>query len=660
MRKSKKALLVGTIIVTAVVMIAVLLAMRFASGGQDAGQYVSREQAFRFENESVFAVFAAEEGTYELTVEGTVPKGSSLLVNGLASESGPKNGKVQVVLHKGINSISLTDEADTVTGITVKDCPALPEAGAFVTYTAYEAEDGETNATISEDNRTYREFGSEASGRRYVALEKPGDYVTVKLTQPADALVIRYCIPDSEDGTGLTGTVDLLVNGESQPLTLSSENCWVYGPFPWNNDPSSEAGGHFFFDDVRVKLDQLYPEGTEITVRKGDTFDYCLVDLMEAEEIPAPIPMPADALSIEDFGAKANDGEEDSWAIMECIGEAVKQGKEVYIPSGEYEIKEHPYVQGIPLRKDNVTIRGAGMWHTVLKGEAAGFAIQAANISFYDFSLIGNVKQRKDSIDPAAMNLQTPIPGMGNIRLQNIWIEHYKVGLWADVVNGISIMGCRIRNTYADGINLCAGTSHCVVTHNDLRNTGDDGIAMFNRGVLDVDNKVLYNTVSLPWLANNIALYGGKDIVVAHNLLKDTISFGGGVNISTKFNPQVFEGTILVEDNRFERCGSWENDLKLQYGAIWVNTVEGYNNTADCIIRNNIIEDSTYHAVSFSNSGLLENMQIVDNTFHGSGSFAISMEPNVVGSVTIRNNSITDAAEGEINNRAGGTFTILE
>ncbi len=108
------------------------------------------------------------------------------------------------------------------------------------------------------------------------------------------------------------------------------------------------------------------------------------------------------------------------------------------------------------------------------------------------------------------------------------------------MVDGISIMGCRIRNTYTDGINLCAGISHCVVVQNDLRNTGDDGIAMFNRGVLCVENKIIHNTVKFPWLANNIALYGGKDIEVSHNLLVDMICFGSGINISTNFKPQVF------------------------------------------------------------------------------------------------------------------------
>ncbi len=226
--------------------------------------------------------------TYELTVEGQRPGDLALQVNGLPADS-ETGATVLVALHKGINSISITDEADGITGIRLKDCPAHPDYGAFTTYTTYEAENGETNATVSDDTRDYRAFGSEASGRRYVALENSDDCVTVKLTQPADALVIRYCIPDSEDGKGLTGTVDLLVNGERQDLLLSSQKCWVYGRFPWTNDPSTNDG-HFFYDDVRVKLDQIYPEGTEITIRKDEMFEYCLIDLIEGEVIPAPIP----------------------------------------------------------------------------------------------------------------------------------------------------------------------------------------------------------------------------------------------------------------------------------------------------------------------------------------------------------------------------------
>ncbi len=623
-----------------------------------AAQEIDSEQAYQYENEEVYAVYAPEDGEYPLEIKGENPENISISVNGLPEES------ENLVLRRGINSISLSGEnALQVTGISVEGCPPYQEAGAFVTYQSYEAEEGETNGQVSPESRIYREFASEASGRRYVALENEGDFVTVTLREDADALVIRTCVPDSEDGEGETGTVELLINEEKQDLTLTSMYSWVYGPFPWTNDPgrAEEGGGHLFFDDVRVKLDQTYPAGTKVTIRKGTDFSWCLVDLIEADRTGTPIPMPENALSIEDFGAVSGDGADDTAALVECIKEAEAQGKEVYLPAGEFDITQNPYVNGIPIRKDPVVIRGAGMWHTVLKGEASGFAIQAPNVAFYDFSLIGNVKQRRDSIDPPAFNL---LPASGaarvkDVRLQNIWVEHYKVGLWADVVDGISIMGCRIRNTFADGINLCGGTSHCVVTQNDLRGTGDDGIAMFNRGVLCVDNKILYNTVQLQWLANNIALYGGKDIEVSHNLLMDTVCSGGGINISTNFNPQVFEGTVLVEKNRLIRCGSKENDLNVDYGAVWVNTIEGYDNTAKCIIRENQIEDSTYQGVSFSGSGLVENMEITDNTISTCGTWAFGIDQGTRGSVLIKDNTVTDAKEGELQNLSEDSFTVL-
>ncbi len=634
----------------------------------DEVQEIAATQAYRYENEEVYAVYAPEDGEYDLQVQGSGLDGIEFKSNGSAVRIAKDSKRITVPLRRGINSVSLScaegEVLDQVTGIAVEGCPAYPDAGALVTYQRYEAEDGETNAAISEESRLYREYASEASGRRYVALENEGDYVTVTLTEDADALVIRTCVPDSLDGAGQTGTVKLTVNEETQDLTLTSQYSWVYGPFPWNNDPdrADEGGGHFFFDDVRVKLGKTLPAGSTVTIRKGEDFSYCLVDLIEAERTGQPVPKPENALSIEDFGAAANDGADDTAALMECIQEAGAQGKEVYLPEGEFDIGQNPYVNGIPIRKDPVVIRGAGMWHTVLKGEASGFAIQAPHVAFYDFSLIGNVKQRRDSIDPPAFNL---LPASGaarvkDVRLQNVWVEHYKVGLWADVVDGISIMGCRIRNTFADGINLCGGTSHCVVTQNDLRGTGDDGIAMFNRGVLCVENKVLYNTVQLQWLANNIALYGGKDIEVSHNLLLDTVCSGGGINISTNFNPQVFEGTILVEKNRLIRCGSRENNINADYGAVWVNTIEGYDNTAKCIVRENKIEDSTYQGVSFSGGGLVENMEITDNTITSCGTYALGIDREAKGSVSFRDNTISDAPDGELLNLSEDGFTVLE
>jgi hypothetical protein len=620
-----------------------------------------QEEAYVFDTAYTYGVSAQKEGEYVVKINGDKFSEVSLSVNGILQSQTQKGKETTIRLNKGVNSITLED-GSKIKKLTIKDGGKRNKVGAFVTYDSYEAEKCETNGEISEEDRTYRSFASEASERSYVTLRNTGDYVSLQLNKAANALVLRYCIPDSKDGKGLTDSISLYMGEKKQTVEVTSKYSWVYGNFPWNNDPktANAGGGHMFFDDVRISLDKTYPAGTQLKLMKDkdNTAEYYLIDCIETEEVSGYLPMPENALNVLDFGAIANDGMDDAKAITACIKEAGIEKKEVYIPAGVFEITDPVFVNGIVLKENDITIRGAGMWHTVLHGNAAAFTIRAGNISFYDFSLLGEVTSRRDTLDPPAFSMITPVKGMENVRLQNIWMEHWKVGLWADVTDGINILGCRIRNTYADGINLCAGTSNCVITQNDIRNTGDDGIAMFNRGVLEVNNKVLYNTVALPWLANNIALYGGKDITIKGNWLKDTICFGGGVNISTNFKPQVFEGTILVEDNKLERCGSRENNIHADYGAVWINTVEGFNNQAECIIRNNEITDSTYQGISFFNSGLLENMLIEKNQITDSGTYGIEVGKEAKGYAIIRNNQIREAKEGEVKTNQNENFEI--
>ena len=183
---------------------------------------------------------------------------------------------------------------------------------------------------------------------------------------------------------------------------------------------------------------------------------------------------------------------------------------------------------------------------------------------------------------------------------------------------------------------------------------------MWSKGVSDKNNKLLYNTISLPWLANNIALYGGTDIVVKHNWLKDSIYNGGAVNISTNFEPKVFEGTITVNDNLIERCGSRNDHVGDNVGAIWFNAVEGYDITGECIISNNQILDSTIQGVSFFNSGVVENVLLKENNIQGNGSHGIEVDSRLSGKMTMDNNTISDSELGDINNKAEDQFVIQQ
>jgi len=54
---------------------------------------------------------------------------------------------------------------------------------------------------------------AEAIGRSAVQLNKTGDYVEFTTTAAMNSIVVRYCIPDSTDGTGIQATLGLYIGG---------------------------------------------------------------------------------------------------------------------------------------------------------------------------------------------------------------------------------------------------------------------------------------------------------------------------------------------------------------------------------------------------------------------------------------------------------------
>jgi len=75
--------------------------------------------------------------------------------------------------------------------------------------------------------------------------------------------------------------------------------------------------------------------------------------------------------------------------------------------------------------------------------------------------------------------------------------------------------------------------SHVTIEKTFVRNTGDDGIALWSEeGRLgaagaDHDNVMRFDTVELPILANGVAFYGGRDNSVTDSVVADTLIDGG-------------------------------------------------------------------------------------------------------------------------------------
>jgi hypothetical protein len=589
------------------------------------------ENAIRMGGRQVFTVYADKGGEYTTNL----PSEAEVFVNGLPQSGGT------LMLHKGINTVALTSDAET---LVIYNCPAISYRGASTGYLVYEAEDGETNADILNPSREVNQIASEASGRSAVRISRTGQYVRFTLSAPANALVIRYSIPDTPDGAGSDATLNVYADNVAvAKAEMTSRFTWNYGVYPWTNDPA-DGNPRNFFDEALVRLDRIYPAGTVIKLQKDvDSFAPTYwIDVVETEITEDALPRPEGSISIKDF--PGTDGE----ALRACIDEASASGKEVWLPAGTYEIAREFLIDA------PVTIRGAGMWHTVLRG--ASFMVRSSDVSFYDFAMDGDAITRRDNIDPAAIETDNGRTGMSGLTVQNIWFTHYKVAVWVNGTRNVHIAGCRIRNTFADGINFRRAVTNGVIEQCDIRGTGDDGIGLWSAEENDTNIVIRHNTIRLPWLANAVAAYGGADITITDNLLSDTVLAGAGVNISTNFQPALPRGTFLVARNTLTRCGSQTGTTDI--GAVWFNTIVGYDNNAAVIVEDNLILNSAFQGVSFENNGLISNVTMRHNVIIGADTWGVDVLRGARGSLTAYDNLIRGAILGPIRNGSEESFAI--
>lgn len=205
----------------------------------------------------------------------------------------------------------------------------------------------------------------------------------------------------------------------------------------------------------------------------GDTAASYTLDLVETETAPGALTMPATGfVSATTLGVTPDDSTDDTGALNTAVATATSQGKGLWLPAGTYNISGHVDLAGADLR-------GAGQWHTVLRGRngKGGLFGRGGTSNVQDLMIAGDVSYRDDANFDAAVEGDF---GKGST-LTNLWIQHTKVGLWTDApTDGLYASGLRIRDTFADGVNLHKGTRATEVSQSSVRNTGDDGLAMYS------------------------------------------------------------------------------------------------------------------------------------------------------------------------------------
>ncbi len=463
--------------------------------------------------------------------------------------------------------------------------------GAKMPYTTHEAENAtvENGATIQQST-DMESTAVEATNQTYVELPKKDAAVTFNVTEPANALNVRYTIPD-----GASGQLDVQVNRSSVGnLDLSSHSAWQYLKGDHEYDQAIDgSSARFRFDETRLLLKDIQlKSGDKISLvkKKDDNIPYG-IDFIELEQAPSPVAQGENSISIVDKGASANDDSDDTAALLAAVEEAKASGKSVYIPEGRFNFDKQ-----VNIEADNLKISGAGVWHTQLHftsdkryGGGIVFGHNSNGIELSNLYMDSNLTSRYNE-DAQYKAISGTLGKDSNIH--DIWVQHFEVGMWIGdydqtgnmkYTDGLVVENARIRNNLADGINFAQGTKNSTVKNSNIRGNGDDGLAIWSsisdgtNASAEENNKFLNNTIESGWRAAGIGIFGGKGHEVSGNLIKDVFA-GAGIRVNTVFaghNFDLNDSGIKIHDNTILHSGTTNDLYNLHRGAIDFQQVRG-------------------------------------------------------------------------------------
>jgi hypothetical protein len=581
--------------------------------------------------------------------------------------------------------------------------PALVSGrGATVPFVEQEAETAVTTGSVIGPGRDAYTLPAEASGRSAVQL-KVGQYVEFTLPKAANAITVRYSIPDAPNGGGITAPLSVKAGKDSRTMTLTSQYAWLYNLYPFTNDPNADVlhpdwwitecscvpnattptpvvskpfRPNHFYDEQRLLLGKTYAAGSKVRLTASTS---TVIDLMDSELVGAPkIDLLASNVLL--FGADPTGRRDSADAFDKAIAFAKKAKLKVYVPPGTYQVDRHIIV-------DDVTIEGAGNWYTIIKGHEVALSTPAPDgsvhtgVGFYGkdasvggshnvhlsgFAIEGDVRERIDTDQVNGIG-----GALSDSTIDGLYIHHTKVGIWLDgPMSNLKITNNRIADQIADGINFHTGVTKSLVQNNFIRNTGDDALAMWSEKTPDVGDVFDHNTVQTPVLANGIAIYGGTDNTVSNNLVADPIREGSALHAGSRFGAEAFTGHLWFTDNTTVRAGTYELNWNIGLGAIWLYALEK-NMSADIEVVGDNFLDNTYNAImevaDFPVKDLysITNVHYKDIKIDGTGTSVLSAR--VAGGATFENVDARNVGAVGINNcgsfnftPAGSEFTVTD
>lgn len=420
-----------------------------------------------------------------------------------------------------------------------------------------------TDATVIGPDYTQGSLASEAVGREAVQLSAAGQYVQFKLAKAANAIDVDYALPQ-----GASGSLSVYVNGRRLPQELRLTSAYSYIDTPQIFGSQT----HHFFNDVRMQFGfELHP-GDTVRLQAGpaDTAFPYTVNLADFYQVALPLRQPAHTVSVLGKGADPTGATDSTAAFAAAVDAANAAHEAVWIPAGNFAVDE-------PLQIPKGTIEGAGDWYAQVHSNEFidNTAAVPGPVNLENFAILGDTVGRHDDSTANAINGSL---GTGAV-VDGLWIQNTNVGFWLQYGNtDVTVKNSEVFDTDADGLNLNGDATDVHVLDDFVRNTGDDGLAIWSYPALDSHDVFAWDTVEQPNLANGIAEYGGTDNTIAHDVIADSNALGSGLTISNEqFASPGFTtlaGTINVDHDTVIRAGAMNPNWGHPMSAIQIDAYD--------------------------------------------------------------------------------------
>jgi len=505
-------------------------------------------------------------------------------------------------------------------------------------YKRYEAEPGKcvTNGTLLEPTFVQTELQSEASNQIAVQLVAKDSYVQWTNEEAADGLTVRFSIPDSTDGSGTKGAINLYVNNIFvQTITLDSYWAWQYflknmsNSYP-DNTPADNKFPRMRFDELHIKLDAEIPAGTLFKLVKADDNDTpYTIDFVELEKVP-PLVSYESLTDTNKVEYTPDKGQLNSFI-------ASNGGKTIYIPEGQYESNSRITISG-----DGTKLIGAGMWYTEIYFTASSDdrnTYDRRGIETYNNNIVidglylNTINNKRYYNNNDQYQVGKGLMGSFGSQsvIKNVWAEHFECGAWIEGCDDLNISNCRFRNNYADGTNLAYGCTNSTVEHCSFRNNGDDDMATWSRSGRSCDNNIFrYNTAENNWRASSLGFFGGKQNQAYNCVIIDPMEAGFRVTCDFAGVPFSTDGYSEFHDISVYKGGVksgtpgvsgdlWGN----QQGALHINSSTQYDLQNFKIYRIDLYDSKNDAIFIGSGSMSIYDLVLNDITINGTQRYGI-------------------------------------